>query len=48
MTNYQTWNPRTKRWVKYKIKDKQFIPLDVKQRQPNIPFKNVRMKKRKK
>ena len=48
MVNYQSWNPKTKRWVKYKIKDKAFIPLDVKQRDKTVPFKNVKIRRRKK
>lgn len=42
MVNYQSWNPKTKCWIKYKLKDKKFIPLDVKQRNPRKPFKNVK------
>ncbi len=45
MPIYQAYNKRTKAWVKYKfIPGKGFIPLDVKQRQPLKPFKNIKIK----
>lgn len=36
----QAYNPRIKAWVKYHFKDG-FKVLDVKEREPLIPFKNV-------
>ena len=40
---FQAWNPKTKAWVKYKFtKHSGFKPIDVKQREPHIPFKGVR------
>ena len=45
----QAWNPKTKRWVKYDFSlPSGFIPLDVKQRNPTIPFKGVPIHKKKK
>lgn len=42
MKKYQAWNPKSKAWVKYSFNKQQgFIPLDVKQRNPSIPFKNI-------
>jgi len=39
---YQAYNNKTKAWVKYKFsKDTGFHPLDVKQREPRIPFKGI-------
>lgn len=49
---YQSWNPRNQSWIKYKLEDrgkyKKFIPLDVKQRNPNKPFKGIKKYRRKK
>lgn len=42
MPVYQAWNPKSKHWVKYHWeKDTGFRPIDVKQRDPHIPFKGV-------
>lgn len=39
---YQAFNTKNKAWIKYKFnKDSGFIPLDVKQRLPTVPFKGV-------
>jgi len=38
---YQAYNDRIDAWVKYELNDKGFKPLDVKQRSPNVPFKGV-------
>ena len=38
----QAWNPKTQSWVKYDFeKDIGFKVIDVKQREPKKPFKNV-------
>ena len=45
MPIYQSYNALTKRWVKYKHgKDGQVKILDVKQREPQKPFKGVPQK----
>lgn len=45
MPIYQSFNNRIKAYVKYKfVKGKGFKPLNVKQRNPNKPFKNVPIK----
>jgi len=42
MPIYQAFNPKIKAWVKYHfVKKKGFEVLDVKQREPSIPFKNI-------
>jgi len=42
MPIYQAVNKRTKAWVKYHFeKGKGFKVLDVKQREPLVPFKNI-------
>lgn len=42
MPIYQAFNKRTKAWVKYHFeKGKGFRVIDVKQREPLKPFKNV-------
>jgi len=38
---FQSWNPKNKSWVKYKFTRQGFIPLDVKQHHPSVPFKGV-------
>lgn len=43
----QAFNKRSKAWVKFEIKSaengrKVFVPLDVKQSNPKVPFKNVK------
>ena len=45
MPIYQAWNSRIDAWVKYDfVKGKGFRPLDVKQREPKIPFANVKIR----
>jgi len=44
MPIYQAYNRRSKVWVKYKITSKGFKPLDVKQRNPSIKFKGVKVR----
>jgi hypothetical protein len=39
---YQAYNDRIDAWVKYKFGESGFIPLDVKQRNPQTPFKNIK------
>lgn len=42
---YQSFNRRIQAWVKYKfIKGKGFKPLNVKQRNPRVPFANINIK----
>jgi len=41
---YQAFNPKTKAWLKYEIGKDGFKPLDVKQRNPLVPFKGVKIK----
>ena len=42
MPKYQAWNPKSKAWVKYKFTDTGgFKVLDVKQKNPTVPFKGV-------
>lgn len=42
MPIYQAYNKKSKRWVKYHFKKgKGFEVVDVKQRLPQKPFKNV-------
>jgi len=44
---YQSWNHRNKSWVKYHFsKERGFHPINVKQRNPSIPFKNIKIKRR--
>lgn len=38
---YQAYNSRNNAWVKYRFDEKGFHPLDVKQRNPTVPFKGV-------
>lgn len=42
----QSYNSKTKAYVKYEIGKQGFKVLDVKQRNPRKPFKNVPVKKR--
>jgi hypothetical protein len=44
----QSYNNRINAWVKYEFTKKGFTPLNVKQRNPNTPFKGVKIKRRKK
>ena len=49
MPIYQAFNKRTKAWVKYHFKKgKGFEVIDVKQREPKKPFKNIKIKIKKK
>jgi len=48
MPIYQAWNPRAKAYVKYEFSKGGFKPLDVKQKLPDVPFKNIPIKGRKK
>ena len=49
MPIFQAFNPKSKVWVKYHFaKGKGFEVLDVKQRNPKIPFANIKIKGRKK
>lgn len=41
MPTYQSFNPRIKAWVKYKFGNGGWKPLDVKQREPLVPFRGV-------
>jgi len=42
LPTYQAFNRRTGAWVKYHFaKGKGFEVIDVKQREPSIPFKNI-------
>lgn len=41
MSIFQTFNKRTKAFVKIKVTKKGSEILDVKQRNPRVPFKNV-------
>jgi len=41
MPIFQAFNRRNKAWVKFKLSKKGFKVLDVKQRNPKVPFKGV-------
>jgi len=42
MPIYQAYNKNIKAWVKYKFaKGKGFKPLNVKEREPKVPFKGI-------
>jgi hypothetical protein len=43
---WQTWNPINHSWVKFKFTSEGVKFFDVKQKNPNIPFKNVPVKSR--
>jgi len=47
MPVYQSWNPKTKRWVKYHFTKQGWEVMDVKQRNPSKPFKNIPIKRKK-
>lgn len=47
MPIYQSFNSRTGRWVKYHFKKGGIEIIDNKQREPQVPFKNVPIKMRK-
>ena len=42
MPIYQAFNRRTNAWVKYEFGKNGFRVLDVKQKEPNKPFKGVK------
>jgi len=44
MPTYQAWNPKIKAYVKYEFDKGGFKPLDVKQKNPTVAFKNVPIK----
>lgn len=44
MPIYQSFNGRINAWVKYEFAKSGFKPLDVKQKEPLIPFKNTPIK----
>lgn len=44
MPIYQAYNKRIKAYVKYEFAKEGFKPLDVKQREPMVPFKNIPIK----
>ena len=44
MPIYQAYNKKIKAWVKYEFTKKSFTRKDVKQRNPNQPFKGVKIK----
>jgi len=44
MPKFQTFNGKTGAWVKYVTKKKKSRIIDVKQRQPRVPFKNIEIK----
>lgn len=42
----QSWNARTKRWVKFEFTKKNgFKVLDVKEKDPTKPFKGIKINK---
>lgn len=43
---YQTWNPINQAWVKFKFEKEGVKFFDVKEINPNIPFKDVPIKAR--
>ena len=48
MPIYQAFNKRINAWVKYKfVKGKGFKPIDVKQREPLIPFRKIKKRGKK-
>jgi len=47
MPIYQSFNKKTDRWVKYEFTSKGIKILDVKQRMPRVPFKGIKIKKKK-
>ena len=40
----QVWNPKIRAWVKYEFTKKGWKPLDVKQINPSVPFKDIPIK----
>ena len=47
MPIYQSYNKRINAWVKYHFVKNGFKVLDVKQREPKVPFKNIPKKGKK-
>lgn len=47
MPTYQAFNKKIGSWVKYEFSNNGFKVLDVKQREPKKPFKNVKKKGKK-
>ena len=41
---YQTYNKKTKAWIKYKKTNKGTEILDMKQKEPKKPFKGIKKK----
>ena len=41
---YQAFNKKINAWVKYEFSKKGFKPIDVKQNEPLVPFKNIEIK----
>lgn len=49
MPTYQAYNKKIGAWVKYRFETgKGFTPLDVKQKVPIKPFKNIKIKGKRK
>jgi hypothetical protein len=48
MPIYQAYNKKIKAWVKYHFTKKGFEVIDVKQRKSGDPFKNIKIKGRRK
>lgn len=48
MPIYQSFNSRINAWVKYEFGKKGWTALDVKQRNPKVPFAGVKIKGKKK
>jgi len=44
MPIYQAFNPKIKAWVKYEFGKGGWKPIDVKQKEPLIPFKHTKIK----
>jgi hypothetical protein len=44
MPIFQSFNPRIGAWVKYDFKDGKPRFFDVKEKEPLVPFKNIRKK----
>jgi len=44
MPKYQAYNRKTQAWVKYEFTKQGIRFMDVKQKQPNKPFKDVPIK----
>ena len=42
MVEYQSYNKKTKAWVKYDVTNKGTKILNVKQKEPKKPFKGVK------